>query len=386
MTNSDKNIVYDYAIVGAGAAGLHLALAIIDDPYFDTKKLLIIEKSRKDTNDKTWCFWEKGMGKWDSIVSQSWNKASFITSKTNSDLNLGDYTYKMVKAIDFYTMAKEKLKETPGVTWVGQEVLQITQEEPVLIATPNETFKAKHVFDSMIPTDFTENKGEHINLLQHFKGWVIETKEDVFDPNSFVMMDFRIKYPDSTSFTYILPESSKKALIEFTFFSPALVSDNEYNTYLKEYIETILQTYDYKIVDTEKGIIPMTSYPFYKLNNSQVTKIGTAGSWVKGSSGYSFKNAERLSKKIVENIKKGLMHSKDLFKWRFKQYDTLFLDVLYFNNHLGEQVFSDMYRKNDIGKIFAFLDEETTLLDEMKIISHFKWHPFLKALFKHLSN
>ncbi len=379
-----ESTVYDYAIIGAGAAGLHLALAFAEDPYFNTMEILVIEKSQKNTNDRTWCFWEKGAGKWDSLVHQSWEHAQFITSNRSAKLNLGEYTYKMIQAIDFYTMAKDRLRKAPNITWLQDEVLSIVQGAPNLINTTNHHVKAKHLFDSQIAPDFYSKDHGFTNLLQHFKGWVIETEEDVFDLSTFVMMDFRLKYPDTTSFIYILPQTSRKALVEFTFFSPALVRGEDYDHYLKTYIRDILKLTDFKIVSVEQGVIPMSNYPFHKLNTNLITKIGTAGSWVKGSSGYSFKNAERYSAKILENIKQGFIPSHRLFKSRFKNYDTLFLDVLYNYNHLGEQIFSDMYYKNPIGEIFAFLDEETSPLTELKIIYSFKWWPFSKALVRHL--
>jgi len=42
-----ESTVYDYAIIGAGAAGLQLALAFAEDPYFNTKEILVIEKIGK---------------------------------------------------------------------------------------------------------------------------------------------------------------------------------------------------------------------------------------------------------------------------------------------------------------------------------------------------
>ena len=45
-------------------------------------------------------------------------------------------------------------------------------------------------------------------------------------------------------------------------------------------------------------------YPFYKESTKNITKIGTAGGWVKPSTGYSFKSCEKYSLKILKNIKK----------------------------------------------------------------------------------
>ena len=61
--------VYDYVIIGAGAAGLHIALAMCDESWFADKKILILDRDNKNNNDKTWCYWEKGEGKCFKMIS-----------------------------------------------------------------------------------------------------------------------------------------------------------------------------------------------------------------------------------------------------------------------------------------------------------------------------
>jgi lycopene beta-cyclase len=109
-----ESIKFDYVIVGGGAAGLHLAFAMSKDLFFRSKKIGIIEKSGKNSNDRTWCFWEKGEGSWEDIVSYSWNNCEFITNEKVTSLNLEAYHYKMIKAIDFYKKVITHLKETPN--------------------------------------------------------------------------------------------------------------------------------------------------------------------------------------------------------------------------------------------------------------------------------
>lgn len=374
--------VYDYAIVGAGAAGLHLAMAMSKDKFFDSKKILLLEKSQKDVNDKTWCFWEKGDGQWDSIATKIWDQAQFMATDQQINLKMGAYRYKMLASLDFYTYTKEELKNKENITWVNAEVENIKQGETTTIETSGQSYLAKHVFDSIITPDFFNSNDKYTRLLQHFKGWVIETDEEVFNDKSFVMMDFRITVPDTTCFTYVLPISRKKALIEFTFFSPTLVEDERYENLLSRYVKEILRIERYQITAKEKGVIPMSDYPFHKSNNQQLTKIGTAGGWVKPASGYSFKNAERYSQLIINNIKNNRLPSHKLLNTLFRKYDALFIDILYHHNQLGVGLFKIMYGKNKAHQIFAFLDEETTHAEEFKIINSFPRWPFMRALFK----
>ena len=71
-------IDYDYIILGCGASGLSLINKMIKDSYFSNKSILIIDKEKKDSNDKTWCYWEDGKGEWDDILTVKWDKISFI--------------------------------------------------------------------------------------------------------------------------------------------------------------------------------------------------------------------------------------------------------------------------------------------------------------------
>lgn len=378
--------VFDYAIIGAGAAGLHLAMAIAANPYFHSKKLLIVEKETQKNHYPTWCFWEKGKGKWDEIISKSWNKTIFTGQDgTQHNFDLGAYTYKMVHGRDFYREAKRRLEGSKHSTWAQGNVVDVIQGLPNRIKTKSgDEYLAKHVFDSRIDRDFFEEKGRYSYLKQHFEGWVIETRQDVFDPDVFTMMDYSLVHPGTTSFTYILPYETNKALVEYTFFSPHLVANEVYETCLKEYIKKNLRVDAYEIVSKESGVIPMSDYPFDKHNNEFATKIGTAGGWVKGSTGYSFKNAERKSQSLLENIRKGKVPGAGLTKRRFRFYDSLFLDVLYNHNEIGPSLFNNMYHKNNIETIFSFLDEETTFGKEIAIMNTFDRWLFLKTILKRL--
>lgn len=373
-------IVYDYAIIGAGAAGLHLAQTMIDEEWFVDKNILIIEKDNKDVDDRTWSYWEKGVGKWDTIISKKWEKGLFNSSTKSIPLNLAPYAYKTLKSIDFYEYAKNKIAKAKQFTWVKDEVKELTTQDVVTIKGEDANYQAKHVFDSRIDPSYKLNKDKYYRILQHFKGWYIETEEPVFDPSTFVMMDYQVKWKNSTSFTYVLPSSSHHAIVEFTLFNQEFIDYDEYDRLLEKYIREILKIEKYSIQKVEYGVIPMSDFPFHKANQEMITKIGTAGSWVKPSSGYAFKNIEKMAGLVVENLKHNRPPDKDLLNKRFRFYDTLYLHVFANENELGEEIFETMFSKNSVQQIFKFLDEETSLWEEFKITNSFNPTPFLKAL------
>lgn len=373
---------YYYVIVGGGMAGLQLALRISRDIFFNGKKIAIVDPSAKNTNDKTWCFWEKGTGNWDHLITKQWESGKFITSEFEKQLDLQPYSYKMLKSIDFYEYAKAELEKSEHIVFIKDEVTKIDAVTRTAIGKAA-NYTATHFFDSRPPKEY-KNDNKSSVIYQHFKGIHITTEKNQFDDSEFTMMDYRVDYKNSTCFTYVLPVSKKEALVEFTFFTPFFTDESVYDEKLKEYIQNILKIDEYEITESEKGVIPMTDYPFHKQNSKFITKIGTAGGWVKASSGYSFKSTEKKIEKLVENIKRSQRPSSKLAKKKFLKYDAIFLDVLSKRNDLGESLFTKMYSKNSIQDIFKFLDEETKLSEEIQVMLSL-YHPqFLKSFFKKL--
>ena len=377
-----NNTHFDYIIIGNGLAGLQLALKLASDTFFDNKNIALIDASPKNSNDKTWSFWESGKSQWDTITHKTWSKASVITNKKHINLELNPYTYKTVRAIDFYNYAKQMLSVKENFNFIIEKVESVTEVDNVSVKTNTNTYSASHVFDSRIPDAFSLLSKKHISIIQHFKGWVIETKKNVFKSDSITMMDYRLKDSNQTTFTYVLPFSENTALVEFTYFTSDLVSETTYDYFIKKYISDYLNIEDYKIIETEMGQIPMTNFPFESYSTNSITKIGTGGGWVKGSTGYSFKHTEKKVSKIIENLKANKNPSARLFKRRFKFYDKVFLKVLKDENQRGEWIFQQFYDKNSIQTMFRFLDEESTVIEEIKIMySLFSWS-FIKAFFK----
>ncbi|PRX41750.1 lycopene cyclase family protein [Salegentibacter salegens] len=371
--------VYFYVIIGGGLAGLQLARQLSRDVFFKGKKIAIID-SDFSMPVKTWCFWEKGDGKWDHLLTKSWNEGKFISSEENINLQLSPYSYKMIKAADYHHNLQEEIEKSGDIEFITDEIQKI---DPVTMKAKGrkKSYGATHFFDSRIDPSYLESK-KHTTIFQHFKGWEVATEKPVFSPDSFTMMDYRIKYPDATAFTYILPFTEKKALVEYTFFSPFLTEDKVYDDMLQKYFEKVLKTKDFTIKSTETGVIPMTDFPFDKANTRQITKIGTGGGWVKPSTGYSFKNTEKRINRIIENIKSGKLPGENLINNKFRKYDAIFLDVLTQNNQKGEEIFSKFYTKNSPQEIFKYLDEETSVSEDLKIMLSIYSFDFVKSFFR----
>ncbi len=115
-------------------------------------------------------------------------------------------------------------------------------------------------------------------LLQHFHGWFVHTERVVFDPLVAEFMDFRTPQPaKGLSFGYVLPTGPHHALVEYTEFSPTVLSPRGYESALRRYTQEVLGLGRFAVVGTETGVIPMTDAVFARRTGESVFRIGAAG-------------------------------------------------------------------------------------------------------------
>jgi lycopene beta-cyclase len=372
-----KQIQYDYIISGAGCAGLSLAVYMIHSGKFADKKILLVDKNPKTANDRTWCFWQKEQSLFENIVCKKWERLWFYGNSFSKSLGITPYQYKMIRGIDFYEYCLETIKLQDNFEILFEKVDSVFSEEKTGVSVNGKKIYADYVFNSIL-FDKPQFQKNDVWMLQHFKGWIIDAHENAFEAEVGTLMDFRIDQGFGTAFCYVLPFNSKQALVEYTLFSQELLQQDQYDEGLKNYVQDILKISSYRIIETEFGVIPMTNYQFQAHKNNLVN-IGTAGGQTKGSSGYTFNFIQKHSKAIVDSLlETGNPFVKQDPK-RFNFYDSVLLKVLKDGAVPGKDIFTDLFKKNSVDKVFKFLDNETSLAEEMKIISTLPTLPFLKA-------
>ncbi|RYZ28808.1 MAG: lycopene cyclase [Chitinophagaceae bacterium] len=371
---------FDYIISGTGCAGLSLAMHMIQSGRFEQKKVLLVDEAPKNKNDRTWCFWEQEESLFEPIVFRQWNQLWFYGEGFSKELSLEPYTYKMIRGIDFYEYCLAEISKHNNFQFRYGKVENLFSDKETGIVVDGEKITCEYVFNSILFQKPQLKKNEHW-LLQHFKGWVVQTDKPSFAKHSATLMDFRISQKHGTAFCYVLPHSEKEALVEYTLFTPSLLQQEEYDQELKQYVEDILAVKDYRIAETEFGIIPMTNHQFQSRQN-RIIHIGTAGGQTKGSSGYTFYFIQKHSKAIVERLSKTGQPIVAKPSSRFHFYDSVLLHILQYNTLPGKQIFSTLFRKNKPSNVLTFLNNESSLAEELKIISSLPTLPFLKAAIK----
>jgi lycopene beta-cyclase len=384
--NSSQIKHFNYIFTGTGLASLMTIYKMALSRKFTDKTILLLDQDLKKTNDRTWCFWEKTESVWNPVVSKKWDSALFANENFKRNLDLKPYTYNKISGLDFYNFVFEAISNQSNITFLNEKVTDINElETHVFVGTEENRYTCDYLFNSIYTKAFAESQTKYPVLQQHFAGWFVKSESEVFNPDEVTFMDFSVEQKGNTRFMYVLPASKTEALVEYTLFSEKLLAAEEYEKEIQLYLKK-LGINKFEIIEKEQGSIPMTCYPFWKKNTKRVLNIGTAGGWTKASTGYTFKNSDKKSSELVkflQNNTSALLNMKVFHKKsRFWFYDLLLLDILYRHNELGSTVFSSLFRKGNPALIFKFLDEETSLAEDLKVILKCPKLPFIKALFR----
>lgn len=116
---------YDYAIIGAGAAGMNLALAFAKESFFDNKRIVILDSNLGKIIDKKWSFWQQEPFEYLDSIEKQWKSTQFKSENLERRIALKEYTYYTVNASKFLNSAYQDLKTKPQFSFQLSEVLEI---------------------------------------------------------------------------------------------------------------------------------------------------------------------------------------------------------------------------------------------------------------------
>lgn len=370
---------FDYIIAGSGCAGLSLALELAKSslPF---QRVLIIDKETKSSNDRTWCYWSKADEDWfPDLNYRTWNEMLFKSDALHCEMALDGLSYRMIRSADFYKHCQSTLKNDARFTVVTSPIISLESlAEKARIRTEAGDFEAPFIFNSAVRS--VEKKIHHVNFVQHFKGWIIETDNAVFNPARATFMDFSIQQEGDCRFVYVLPFSEKEALVEYTGFSPQAITDEAYDRELTAYIKTHLKTEKFQIKEMEQGVIPMYQSLFINPYGPRVINIGTAGGASKASTGFTFYFIQLQVRALASQLKGGMWPNPvKNKKGRFHWYDSVLLQVLNSQEISGAEIFTQLFKRNRASEILDFLNEKTSIYRELRIMSTLPFRPFLKA-------
>ena len=354
------------AILGGGCAGWSLA-AKAEQLSAKSVTLYLKEEMRPS---HSWGFWQMP---WlsDAVLSKrsKWNSWQIITEEGTVNHNSIKHAYHNLKSDDWFNWCRNQFLQANTKTKIIKLPVINTEGNHIITSEHKKTFDC--IYDSRSP------KAEKNILFQHFKGIEIKTTNPVFNPEVATLMDFRVSQKNGIHFMYVLGYDAFTALVESTFFSPSPHSEEIYDEAIKDYLERFYDLYNFEIIHSEMGVIPMGDVKPLD-SNPFLHKIGSNAGAVRPSSGYAFSFIQKQIMNFLNNQSKPCSPHTKFDLWM----DKIFLEVLRTNPRRAPSLFFRMAKALDGDSFARFLSGEAKIWDYIFVISSMPKWLFLKCTFK----
>ena len=361
---------FDIIILGGGASGLSLASHLAYSPMRD-RSILIVEKDVKDKNDRTWCFWANQPTFFDTIVYRSWSQLQVLGERFEKTLDLHEYRYNMIRGIDFYSYARQIISGCPHVEFLRGRVEQIKDsEQQAYVLVDGKKYAGTWVFDSLFDWSAFQPDPTHYHVIkQQFKGWEIEAIGKPFNPQVATFLDFRTPQNNGMHFLYVLPFSEQWALVESVLCTRTPVHWEFCEQALQVYLSSILDIKTYSILREEQGMNPLTDWRFPRQLGKHIMAIGNYGGMIKPSTGYAFLRMQNDSSAIINSLLKvGHPFSLPTSPHRYRYFDAMMLEIMTHHAERIEPIFTSLFKRNSVERIFRFLDEIASTGENLTMI------------------
>jgi lycopene beta-cyclase len=373
-------------IVGGGCAGLSLAMHLAADPQ-NAPRTLILEARSHYENDKTWCFWGDETTPFAAQAAHQWRHVSVRNAGQVTRLDCAAAPYRMLAAEQFYAAALKAIHRAPK--------LQLQLNSPLLseaqfrggrwhVETPLGALSAALVVDTRPPLPSAVDT----LLWQSFYGHDITCEQPVFDPSCAELMDFSSASAERVAFSYVLPMSPTRALVEFTVFAAQPLSAAALAADLEAVIGQRVQGAGFTLQRSEHGVLPMGQAQ----SPAAASAAGPAASYARAglfagaarpATGYAFQRIQRWAADCAGRLTSSgrlVGHRPDpsLLAWM----DRLFLSVIQRQPQGAPELFAAMFARVDSQRLIRFLSDRGRLADHAAMVLALPIKPFVQQLFR----
>jgi lycopene beta-cyclase len=383
---------YDLIILGGGCAGLSLATQLTQ--YGSGAPRTLVLESRGDYhNDRTWCFWQLPGTAQIELVENRWPAFRVASNDVDFLVDCSSLPYCVIPALRFYQHSLALIGNDPSVSLLrlAPVVKPVTRtRDQWIVETPYGIFRARNVVDTR-PVR-TPRQGDAL-LWQSFLGAEIELAREHFSTREVTLMDFRRCPKQRMVFTYILPFSTTRALIEVTEFSPLALPPADLQPLLNEAIAETTGGLPFRALRTESGLLPMAqATPPHAIRSihaetASYVHAGVAGGGARACTGYAFQRIQRWAGLCAAHLVEKdlpLGHPRDPHAVAFLDY--LFLRVLRDDPDLAPSLFTQLFAEAPTGSVLRFLGDRASPADLFHVIASLEPRPFLKAMLAFCAN
>ena len=377
----------DLLILGGGCAGLSLAMQLAQLGV-RAPSTVILERRSVYENDRTWCFWGNEKTSFATLAAHQWHAVSVAKADQVVRVECADAAYQMLAAEQFYSAATTALSKAPGI--------QLHMDSPVLsepqlkagrwhFQTSKGAFSAAMVVDTRPAAPVSNDAAL---MWQSFYGQEIDCSQPVFEPGCAELMSFSSASPDRVAFTYVLPISSTRALVEFTVIAVEPQSAQALSADLASAIEQRVKGADFAVLRSEQGVLPMGLTPALTAlgghdHASTYVRAGLFAGAARPATGYAFQRIQRWATDCAARMAGGgspLAHAKD--PWLLARMDSLFLHVIQRQPQLAPHLFMAIFTRVESQRVIRFLSDQGRLSDYAAIVWALPFRPFLRQLFR----
>lgn len=244
------------------------------------------------------------------------------------------------------------------------------------------------VVDSVFGPSHADASGAAVGV-QAFVGWEVESDRPIWDSGTATLMDFGESGGDDVlEFTYVLPFTAHRALVEHTVVAEVPPSDGEIEDRLGRYLDEHTNGADVQIRRREKGHIPLL--PDRRPQTlGPVVHLGVVAGAARPSTGYAFRSIVETSQAVAQQLAAGIdgrvaeapavpvvAHATG----RPRFFDRVFLALILATPAEVPRSLVMLFRNNPTDRVFRFLHGSSSVIDELMVILSLPWPPFLRAL------
>ncbi|GIJ20954.1 lycopene cyclase [Micromonospora lutea] len=356
-------------------------LAALDRHRVRDVRIAVVDPVHRRGQDRTWAFWDQPGNDLDDLLSASWSRVEVVTPHTHRALDLTPLRYAMLRSGPIYQRAAEAERRLGAVRIVAAAGRVDDDGERVLVHAVDgrSLLRARWLLDSR---PRPPRRPGRTNWLQHFRGWWLAADRPVFDPARAVLMDFRTPQPArGVSFGYVLPVDSRYALVEYTEFSPDLLTGAAYDAALAGYRDLLgLDPARLTVTEVENGVIPMTDGPFVARPSPRVVRLGTAGGATRPSTGFTFSAMYRQAEQVARAVAAGRPPvPTPAYPRRHRWMDAVALRALDAGLVDGPDFFGRLFARNPADRVLRFLDGHTTVAEDLAVMRSTRLRPMVTA-------
>jgi lycopene beta-cyclase len=371
----------DVVIAGGGLSGLSLAARLATNGWRG-RRVLVVDDPAASPPATSWGFWSPGRDLLDAAAERSFGQVQMHAGGVSRVLPLGRYCYRVMRRPDLDRAVKALLDDRRDFTVCAGRVQRVRDGRRHAETTVDGvTIRSRWVFDSVTPPPVEAVVDARLAVT----GWDVSCERPAFDPFTPVLFDFRTPQANSARFVYVLPRDPHRALVELAEFVPAHLAAppaQQRCAVLDAYLREVVRSGGYEILSTESAVLPLRVRP-PRRDGAHVLTIGAAGGLIKASTGYAYERIQRDSAAIARSLARhGHPFDRPAPRHRHRLLDAVLLEVLDQEPARLEHTFARLFAHNPAELVLRFLDEDTTVPEELRLIGSLQPAPYLRALLR----